>query len=164
MANNLRFEAQKRGIDPERLVFAPSAKLMEDHLARHRLADLFLDTFPFTAQTTSIDALRVGLPVLTRMGMSPISRLAGSILYALGMPELVTTSIDEYERLAIELASQPGRLTKLRQKIDRNRLTMPLFDSALYTRHVENVLAQMYERYQCDLAPEHIHVKPEQTL
>ena len=164
MASNLRLEAQKLGISPDRLVFAPSVKLMKDHLARLRLADLFLDTFPFTAHTTSVDALWSGLPVLTRMGQSPLSRLAGSILSAIGTPELITSSIDEYERLAVELATQPERLANLRQRLVRNRLTTPLFDSALYTRHVENVLAQMYERYQCDLAPEHIHVKPEQTL
>ena len=159
MIGNLRREAEQHGINPDRLIFAPVVKQMEDHLARYRLADLFLDTFPFTAQTTSVDALWAGLPVLTRMGESSISRLAGSILYAVGLHELVTTSIDDYERLAIELASQPERLAKLRQQLDENRLSKPLFDTARYTRHIEDAFTQMYERYHSDLAPEHIFVK-----
>ena len=159
MVGNLRREAGNRGINPDRLVFAPPVKLMEDHLARHRLADLFLDTFPFTAQTTSVDALWAGLPLLTRMGQSSVSRLAGSILCALGLPELVTTSIEEYERLAIELATQPDRLVKIRKKLDRNRLTMPLFDTRLYTRHMEDAFTQMYDRYHANLAPDPIFAR-----
>ncbi len=158
MTSNLRLEAQRHGINPDRLIFAPPIKLMEDHLARLRLADLFLDTFPFTAQSTSIDALWAGLPVLTRMGQSPLSRLAGSILQAMGLPELVTTSVEEYEKLAIELATQPERLTQIKQKLAQNRSSMPLFNTALYTRHIEEAYTQMYERYHSGLAPDHIDV------
>jgi protein O-GlcNAc transferase len=155
--DNLRREAESRGVDAARLVFAPRMPPPE-HLARHRAADLFLDTLPCNAHTTASDALWAGLPVLTRMGESFAARVAASLLNAIGLPELVTMTQEHYEALAIELAVHPGRLAEIREKLSRNRLTAPLFDTELFTRHIENAFTQMYERYQADLSPEHIFV------
>ena len=140
---NLRQEALNRGIDPQRLVFAPRMPLVAEHLARHRAADLFLDTLPYNAHTTASDALWAGLPVLTCMGESFASRVAASLLSALDLPELITQTQEEYEALAIELASKPEQLSAIKQKLDRNRLTKPLFDTPLFTRHIEDAYTQM---------------------
>ncbi len=156
-AENLRREARARDVDAGRLIFAARMALPE-HLARHRAADLFIDTLPCNAHTTASDALWAGLPVLTRMGESFAARVAASLLYAIGLPELVTTTQEQYESTAIELASDPGRLAEFKDRLHRNRLTMPLFDIEQFTRHVENAYTQMYERYQADLSPEHIYV------
>ncbi|KQX25928.1 MULTISPECIES: O-linked N-acetylglucosamine transferase, SPINDLY family protein [unclassified Sphingomonas] len=139
--DNLRREAEARGIAPDRLVFAermPAA----DHLARHRHADLFLDTFGVNAHTTASDALWTGLPVVTRLGSSFAARVAGSLLHALDMPELVTGTAGEYERLALDLATDPAKLAAVRAKLARNRLTAPLFDAGRHTRDIE----ALYER------------------
>jgi len=156
-AVNLRREAAARGIDPERLIFAPHMPAAE-HLARHRAADLFLDTLPYNAHTTASDALWVGLPILTRMGDSFASRVCASLLRSVGLPELVTSTWEQYEATAVELAMQPGRLSGIRDRLDRNRLTTPLFDTQAFTRHLENAFLQMYQRYQSGLNPEHIFV------
>ncbi|MGO9934563.1 MAG: tetratricopeptide repeat protein [Steroidobacteraceae bacterium] len=156
-AENLRREARARNVDAGRLIFAAHMALPE-HLARHRAADLFIDTLPCNAHTTASDALWAGLPVLTRMGESLAARVAASLLYAIGLPELVTTTQEQYESTAIELASDPGRLAEFKDRLRRNRLTMPLFDTEQFTRHVENAYTQMYERYQADLSPGHIYV------
>ena len=156
-AENLRREARARDVDAGRLVFAARMALPE-HLARHRAADLFIDTLPCNAHTTASDALWAGLPVLTRMGESFAARVAASLLYAIGLPELVTTTQEQYESTAIELAGDPGRLAEFKDRLHRNRLTMPLFDIEQFTGHVENAYTQMYERYQADLSPEHIYV------
>jgi len=156
-AENLRIEAGQRGIDPSRLVFAqrlPSA----EHLARHALADLFVDTFPYNAHTTASDALWAGLPLITLQGESFASRVASSLLLAIGLPELITHTLEEYEALAIELAMDPQKLAFIKQKLVNNRLTTPLFDTSQFTKHLENAYQQMYDRYQADLAPEHIYV------
>ena len=149
---NLRREAKLRGIDPERLVFArkvpPSA-----HLARQRLADLFLDTDPYNAHTTASDALWVGLPVLTYMGKTFSGRVAASLLHAVGLPELVTHSLDEYEQLALSLARNPQRLAATRAKLIQNRDTAPLFDTALFTRHLEAAYTAMWQRYEAGQEP-----------
>ncbi len=155
---NLRQEAQRRGVAGERLVFAPRMVSMEEHLARHRAADLFLDTLPCNAHTTASDALWAGLPILTRIGESFAARVAASLLYAIGLPELVTTTQENYESTAIELASDPSRLVEFKDRLQRNRVTMPLFDTKQFTRHLENAYLQIYERYQADLSPEHIYV------
>ena len=157
--NNLRQEAVARGVEARRLVFAECLPLSEDHLARQRAADLFIDTFPYNAHTTASDALWAGLPVLTCPGEAFASRVAASLLTAIEMPELITRTPDEYEALAVELATNPERLRAIRQKLERNRLTTPLFDSRLFTRHLEEACAQMYERWHADLPPEHIHVE-----
>ena len=156
-AMNLQKEAAHRGLDPARLVFAGRMDLPE-HLARHKAADLFLDTTPCNAHTTASDALWAGLPLLTCMGETFASRVAASLLNAIGLPELVTETQSDYEALAIELAKTPDKLKKIKDKLERNRLTTPLFDTALFKDHIEAAYTQMYERYQADLNPEHIEV------
>ncbi len=157
-AHNLRREAQDRGVNPLRLVFAQRLPVQE-HLARHRAADLFLDTLPYNAHTTASDALWAGLPVLTRPGEAFASRVAASLLAAVELPELITRTADDYEALAVELATDPARLNALRQKLDRNRLTTPLFDTALYTRHIETAYTMMMDRYHAGLPIEHLYVE-----
>ena len=157
-AGNLRREALRRGVDADRLVFAGRMPLPE-HLARHRSADLFLDTLPYNAHTTASDALWAGLPVLTRIGESFAGRVAASLLNAVHLPELITSSQDEYEALAIELAADPEKLAGIKLKLENNRLSTPLFDSDLFARHIEVAYLEMYERYHLDLPPDHIYVK-----
>lgn len=155
---NLRKEAQNRGIDPKRLVFANRMKLPE-HLARHKAADLFIDTLPYNAHTTASDALWAGLPVLTCMGECFASRVAASLLNAIELPELITTTQEQYVATAIELATNPAKLKEIKQKLERNRLTTALFDSPRFTKHIEAAFMQMYERYQADLPPDHIYIE-----
>ena len=145
-------------LDPARLVFAPRLALPEEHLARHRVADLFLDTLPYNAHTTASDALWAGLPVLTLVGESYASRVAASLLRAINLPELVTSTQDEYESMAVSLATTPEQLTYLRRKLQANRLSTPLFDCKLYTKHLEEAYSMMVERYQTNLPPDHIQI------
>ena len=156
-ATNLRIEASQRGVDPKRLIFGDKLATPE-YLARYRCADLFLDTLPFNAGTTASDALWAGLPVLTCTGEAFASRMAASLLTAIDLPELITTTQEDYEALAVELATNPEQLRAIKEKLDRNRLTAPLFDTKLFTRHIEDAYTQMYQRYQADLAPDHIYV------
>jgi protein O-GlcNAc transferase len=156
-AANLRKQAALRGIAPQRLVFAKPLPLAE-HLARIRLADLFLDTFPYNAHTTASDALFVGLPVLTRMGETFASRVAASLLGAVGLPELITTNEQAYEALAIELALHPERLRQLRERLNDSLPTTSLFDTAAFTRHIEAAYTAMHTRHQANLPPDHIHI------
>src|SRR5262249_34973748 len=123
--SNLRKEAEIRGVNSNRLVFAKRTSL-PDHLARHRLADLFLDTLPYNAHTTASDALWAGLPVLTRIGQTFAGRVAASLLNAIGLPELITSTPQAYQALAIELAAKPEKLAAIKRKLTENRLTMPL--------------------------------------
>jgi predicted O-linked N-acetylglucosamine transferase (SPINDLY family) len=139
---NLRAEAARRGVDPARLIFAEQRPL-EEHLARYRHADLFLDTSPCSAHTTASDALWAGVPVLTCMGSSFASRVAGSLLHAVGLPEMVVNTWHDYEALAVELGRDQAALEKLRQKLDHNRLTTPLFDSGLFTKNIESVYREI---------------------
>ena len=155
--DNLRKEAQRRGIAAERLIFARWTPLAE-HLARHPLADLVLDTFPYNAHTTASDALWAGLPVLTRMGETFASRVGASLLKAVNLPELITATEAEYEELAVDLARDGERLQALRRKLEQNRLTAPLFDTVAYARHLESAYSAMFERYEAGLPPEHIHI------
>ena len=152
-ARNLRREAQARGIAPERLVFAPRVELTE-HLSRHRLADLFLDTLPYNAHTTTSDALWAGLPVLTCLGKAFPGRVAASLLQAVGLPELVTQDIEEYAARAVELARDRMQLRGLRDRLAHNRTRQPLFDTARFCRHLEAAYTQMWKRYQAGLPPE----------
>lgn len=156
--NNLKKEAALRGIDAARLVFAQRLPRMEDHLSRQRAADLFIDTSPYNAHTTASDALWAGLPVLTCMGESFASRVAASLLNAIRMPELIATTQDQYEALAVELATHPARLADIKRKLGKNRLTTALFDTTAYTRSLEAAYAQMLERHQADLPPDHFYV------
>jgi predicted O-linked N-acetylglucosamine transferase (SPINDLY family) len=160
VADNLRREARARGVEPERLIFAPFVERMEDHLARHRLADLFLDTLPYNAQTTASDALWAGLPVLTCLGGALPGRVAASVLAAAGLPELVTRSLEDYQALAISLAREPERLRRIRDRLARNRLSYPLFDTARFTRHLEAAYEQMRRMHQQGEAPRHFSVTP----
>jgi len=149
---NLRREAEARGIQAHRIVLAPFLKL-EDHLARGRLADLFVDTLPVNAHTTASDALWMGVPVLTCLGTTFAGRVAASLLSAVGLEELITHSLDEYESLALSLAGDPERLAQIRAKLARNRDTYPLFDTPHFTRHIEAAYQQMFERQQQGLPP-----------
>ncbi|NTW51246.1 MAG: tetratricopeptide repeat protein [Chlorobiaceae bacterium] len=157
-AGNLRKEAVRRGVDAGRLIFARRMPLAE-HLARHRLADLFLDTLPYNAHTTASDALWAGLPLLTQIGESFAGRVAASLLNAIGLPELITSSPEAYEALAIELATRPEKLAAIKLKLDANRLTAPLFDSDRFVGNFEAAYEKMYERYQLDLPPAHIYLQ-----
>jgi predicted O-linked N-acetylglucosamine transferase (SPINDLY family) len=146
-ARNLKIEAEARGVNPERLVFASRMPLPE-HLARHRLADLFLDTLPYNAHTTTSDALWAGLPVLTCIGGTFAGRVSASLLRATGLPELVTENLADYESLALRLATTPGMLSELKAKLAKNRGTHPLFDTDRFRRHMESAYITMYDRYQ----------------
>jgi protein O-GlcNAc transferase len=146
-SENLRHEAEKRGVAGQRLVFAARASLA-DHLARHRRADLFLDTLPYNAHTTASDALWAGLPVLTCLGTTFAGRVAASLLRAVGLAELVTHSLDEYEALALKLAHEPSYLASLKEKLLRNRTTDPLFDTGRCARRLEAAYTMMLERHQ----------------
>jgi predicted O-linked N-acetylglucosamine transferase (SPINDLY family) len=144
--SNLLREAERHGIAPERLVFAPRVASMADHLARQSLADLYLDTLPYNAHSTACDALWAGVPVLSCAGQSFASRVAASALTAAGLPELVMHSLAEYEQQALALAQQPARLAELRTRLAAQRSSVPLFDTALYTRHLEQAFHTMHER------------------
>jgi len=142
---NLRHEARARGIDPDRLIFAQKVG-QEEHLARHRLADLFLDTLPYNAHTTASDALWAGLPVVTCVGQTFVGRVAGSLLRAIGLPELVTYKLADYEALVLKLATEKGPLRRVKDKLARNRLATPLFDTDRLRRHMEAAYLTMWER------------------
>ncbi|MFZ4481425.1 MAG: tetratricopeptide repeat protein, partial [Rhodoferax sp.] len=154
---NLREQAQQRNVNPERLVFARRMPLPE-HLARQRAADLFIDTLPYNAHTTASDALWAGLPVLTCTGEAFASRVAASLLGAIDLPELITSTQEDYEALAIQLATHPEMLQAIRRKLESNRLTTPLFDTKLFAQHIEDAYSQIVERYQAGLPAENILV------
>jgi predicted O-linked N-acetylglucosamine transferase (SPINDLY family) len=156
---NLKREAEARGVSEERLVFGVRMPVPA-HLARQRLADLFLDTLPCNAHTTASDALWAGLPVLTLIGNSFAGRVAASLLSAMALPELITQTQDEYEQRAVELATEPLLLQAVRDKIVQNRLSAPLYDTALFVRHLESAYTLMHERRLSGLAPDHLFVKP----
>lgn len=156
-ATNLSKEAERRGIDASRLIFA-KRMMNADHLARHKAADLFLDTFIYNAHTTASDALWAGLPVLTVKGNTFASRVAASLLNAIDLPELITDSHEHYESLAVELATNPEKLYAIKTRLEKNRLTTPLFNTALFVQHIEAAYTQMYDRYQENLPPEHIYI------
>jgi predicted O-linked N-acetylglucosamine transferase (SPINDLY family) len=156
---NLKREAQALGIDASRLIFSPYIK-MSEHLERNVLADLFLDSLPYNAHTTASDALWANVPVLTLQGKSFAGRVAASLLHAIEMPELITHTEQEFEDKAVDLATHSEKLAALKAKLSKNRLTTPLFDTKLYTKHFEAALLEAYERYQSDLPPAHIQIKP----
>jgi predicted O-linked N-acetylglucosamine transferase (SPINDLY family) len=160
---NLRKEAERRGIDADRLVFAGGLPL-EKHLARQRMADLFLDTLPYNAHTTASDALWAGLPVLTRKGETFAGRVAASLLCAVGLPELVTSTSVEFEELAVALATDRARLQELRARLQANRMTAPLFDCRGFTRYMEAAYGAMIERYDAGLPAEAIDISDSETV
>ncbi|HLZ96417.1 MAG TPA: tetratricopeptide repeat protein [Steroidobacteraceae bacterium] len=155
---NLRKEAHARGVDPDRLVFG-SRLPMPEYLARYRTADLFLDTWPYNAGATASDALWAGLPVLTWAGEAFASRVAASLLQAIGVPELIAATPQEYEMLAVELAANAARRADIKRRLAENRRTMPLFDTRRFTQHLETGYTAIYERCQAGLSPEHIFIQ-----
>ena len=150
---NLKREAEARGVPSARLVFAPRAEV-EDHLARQRLADLFLDTSPCTAHTTASDALWCGLPVLTLLGSTFAGRVAASLLRAAGLSDLIAPSLEAYETIALRLASESSAITAMRQRLVENRSSLPLFDTSRFTRHLEAAYEAMRERVRQGLSPQ----------
>jgi predicted O-linked N-acetylglucosamine transferase (SPINDLY family) len=157
---NLKREAAARGIDPSRVIFARRLPL-QDHMARHRLADLFLDTLPYNAHATASDALWAGLPMVTCCGQTFPGRVAASLLRAIGMPELITHDLESYERLALRIASEPPLLQELSERLTRNRLSQPLFNTDRYRQHLETAYLQMWERWQRGERPASFSVQPE---
>ena len=153
---NIKSEFEKLDIDSSRIIFAQRIDLMADHLARYALADLFLDTYPYNAHTTALDSLKAGIPVITKLGQSFASRVASSLLRAVDLSELITTTQEEYEALAIGLATSPNRLSSIKQKLVNKRLDAPLFDAALFAGGLESSYIKMYDRYQADLQPDNI--------
>jgi predicted O-linked N-acetylglucosamine transferase (SPINDLY family) len=155
-AANLRKEASRRGIEPRRLVFAARLASLPEHLARLRAADLFLDTFPYNAHASALDALWAGLPVLTCEGQSFASRVAASVLRAIDLPQLITGSLSQYEETATSLAEHPLRLARIRETLAHNRSSAALFDTAGYTRNLETAYEQIHDRHHSGDAPEHV--------
>jgi predicted O-linked N-acetylglucosamine transferase (SPINDLY family) len=156
---NLAAEAARRGVAAERLIFSPRVPYA-DHLARLGLADLFLDTLPFNAGTTASDVLWAGLPLLTCAGESFAARMAGSLLHAVGLPELITHDLDEYEALALKLASTPGLLADIRQRLAVNRRSAPLFDTVRFRRNLEAAYETMWQRHRRGEAPATFQIPP----
>ncbi len=156
--NNLRKEVILRGLEANRLILGKRLDVQE-YLARYRAADLFLDTLPYNAGTTASDALRMGLPVLTCMGKSFASRMAASLLTNLNLPELVTASREDYENLAVELATNSEKLRIIKDKLLVNLTTAPLYNTKLFTKNIESAYNSVFERYKNGLNPDHIYVK-----
>ena len=156
--NNLLNQLQERNIDPQRVVIAGRMD-SADHLARYKLADLFLDTSPCNAHTTASDALWAGLPVLTMAGESFGARVAASLLNAVGLPDLVVDSQEEYIKLAIEIANNPQKLREIKSRLEKNLSSAPLFNTPLFTKNLEFAYFEAYDRHQKGLAPDHIYAK-----
>ena len=156
---NLRRAAAARGVAPDRLIFAPFVDRIEDHLARHRAADLFLDTLPYNAHSTACDALWAGLPVVTCQGTAFAGRVGASMLKAAGLPELVTSSLEDYEALALKLATDPALLPSIRRKLADNRPTCPLFDSDRFRRHIEAAYTTMWDIHRRGESPRSFRVE-----
>jgi len=155
--NNLKHAFRERGVDSERIIFADRVS-REDYLQQYQAADLFLDTLPYNAGTTASDALWMGLPVLTLAGKSFAGRMAASLLNSIGLPELVTQTAVQYEALAIELALNPDKLAKVKTQLASHRSTSPLFNTALFAKHIEAAYQIAYDRHHAGMAPDHITV------
>jgi len=153
---NLHKEFENLGINPGRVVFASKVDPMGDHLARIALADLFLDTSPYNAHTTALDALKAGVPIITKIGDAFAGRVAASLLKVIGLPELVTQTSQEYENLAIDLALNPQMLVDIKVRLSSNRISGPLFNTRLFAKNLEKLLMRMHERYVHDLPPDHL--------
>ena len=159
LIKNLKNEASKRHIDPNRLIFAKRMPSIADHLSRHRIADLFIDTFPYGAHSTCADALWAGVPVITLAGESFASKVSASLLNAIGLSELITNTEKEYEDLAVELATNPARLKEIRKKLENYRITKPLFNTKLFVKNIESAYSAIHERYFLNKKPENIKIK-----
>jgi len=156
--NNLTKEFELAGIRIDRVVFAERLPSLQDHLTRYKLADLFLDTFPYGAHTTASDSLWAGLPILTHAGKSFATRVAASLLNNIGIPELIARTQEEYFSLAVELAKNPEKLAPIRAKFERNRMNIPLFNTRIFAQHIESAYQAAYDRYHLGLPPDHICV------
>jgi predicted O-linked N-acetylglucosamine transferase (SPINDLY family) len=154
---NLRMRAREHGVDPSRIYFGARLDQAE-YLSRYTLADLFLDTFPYNAGTTASDALWSGLPVLTRQGKSFASRMASSLLTALGMTELITFSEEDYFKAAVEIGREPQRTAQIKQKLAQQRTHSELFNTPAFTRRIESLYKEMFNRYDQGLKPTHIEL------
>jgi protein O-GlcNAc transferase len=159
IAAALRTEAECRGMDPGRIIFADRVDSHEAHIARNGVPDLHLDTFPYNAHTTASDALRAGCPILTRSGTSFPARVCGSLLTTIGVPELITHSAEEYESLALRLARDKAMLSELRRRIEHGRAHSPLFDTARFCRTIERAYEAMIERSRAGKPPAEIDVR-----
>jgi len=157
--DNLRREAQGRGVDPARLIFARGEAALADHIARHRLADLFIDTLPYNAHATAINALWAGVPVVTCRGTTFPGRVGAGLLTAAGLPELICETVTDYEDLIAQLANDRSRLAVLRARTEAQAPKSALFQTANYTRHLEAAFKTMYERQQAGLSPDHISIE-----
>jgi predicted O-linked N-acetylglucosamine transferase (SPINDLY family) len=155
---NLRKEAARRGVEPERLIFAERIASLPHHMARLRAANLFLDTLPYGAHATALDALWAGLPLLTCEGDGFAARVAASCLRTIGVPQLITDSLSRYEALAIELGSDASRLAEIRAEIREKRLSCALFDASRYVRNLEAAYIAMHDRYDAGLPPSHLSI------
>ena len=156
-SKNLRQEASARGVDPARLIFAGRLPLAQ-HLARHRVADLFLDSLPYNAHTTGSDALWAGLPLLTCRGQTFAGRVGASLLKAIALPELITTTLESYEQLAVQLAHNPQMLGDIRRRLETNRLITPLFDTVAFARNLEAAFGTMVERRNAGIQVNHFAI------
>ena len=145
---NLIREAEARGVDSSRIIFATRVPSIEDHLVRYQLADLFLDTTPYNAHTTTSDVLFAGLPVLTCPGGAMHSRVAGSLLHAIGLPEMIAGSLTEYEEMAIKLAFDAALLADIKSRLRVNKESYPLFKTEQFCRNLESAYTSMWEKYQ----------------
>jgi protein O-GlcNAc transferase len=157
---NLRREAERDGVSGDRLIFAPRLASIADHLARQRQADLFIDTLPFNAHVTASDALWAAVPVLTCSGATFAGRVGASLLHAIGLPELVTASISEYEAMALKIAHDAAFHAALREKLTHNRENFPLFDTKRSTRNIEAAYTAMWDRFQRGKEPGSFTVNP----
>lgn len=160
VSRNLRSEAHRRNVDPERLVFGSFISPHERHLGRYYFADLFLDTKYYNAHTTAIDALWCGVPVITVPGDTMPSRVGASLLNAIGLPELICKDWTEYEEKAVWLATHPEELVALKRKLAANRDSYPLFDTEGQVRALEAAYEEMWRRHQAGLPPAAFDVKP----
>ena len=154
---NLIYETKLRNVDPKRIIFSKKIPTHE-HLARHSLADLFLDTFPYGAHTTASDALWSGLPVITKKGNSFASRVASSLLKAISMDELITSNDQEYQDLAVRLATDKKQLNLIKDKLSKNIKTKPLFNTALFTSNLEKAYKLAYKKFAKNLPAENIEI------
>jgi predicted O-linked N-acetylglucosamine transferase (SPINDLY family) len=156
----LRREAEARGVAAERLVFAPPVTDVGDHLARYRLVDVALDTYPYGSHSTAADALWAGCPLVALVGDSFAARVSGSVLGAAGVPELITHSLAQYRDLLLELARDGGLRQQVRARLEELRLTCPLFDTARFVRHLEQAYLQMHQRRRQGLLPAALAIPP----
>jgi len=161
--NNLKREAEARGVTSERLIFAEKLPSKDDHLARLSLADLTLDTRIFNGHSTTSDALWAGVPVITLQGRHFASRVSSSILTATKLSELITHSLEEYEALAVRLARNPGELQAIRQRLAKNRLTAPLFDTLRFAKNLEKAYKEMWKVFLAGETPRQIEVVESQS-